>query len=160
MCCNPSLPHLILMGRGSERRRDTQERSFSSHCFFMSDACSRAVIVGEVLLVLIAKALRDGGVGFEVRTPKSEWHLTLGCMLYPSVHRGKCERVTSGPWSKKKKKKIPCGNIVKILSTSGNYMLTWIVWTPNQSNANLDLVMMDKEELIKAEFSLEGGRWQ
>lgn len=37
------------MDRGSERRRDTEEHCFSSHCFFMSDTRSRAVIVGEVL---------------------------------------------------------------------------------------------------------------
>lgn len=66
MCCNLSLPNLILMGRGSERRRDIRVCSFAYRCVFMSDACSRAVIFGEVVLVFIVKALRAGGAGFEV----------------------------------------------------------------------------------------------
>lgn len=66
MCSNISLPNLILLGRGGERKRDIWACSFAYHCFFMSDTCPRAVIFGDVVLVFIAKAPRALGTGFEV----------------------------------------------------------------------------------------------
>lgn len=66
MCHNLSLPNLILLGRGGERRRDIRVCSSAYRCFSMSDACPRAVIFGDLVPVFIVKAPRAGGAGFEV----------------------------------------------------------------------------------------------
>ena len=66
ICCNLSLPNLILLGREGERRRDEWVCSFAYHCFLMIDACPRAVIFGELVPVFIAKAPTALGAGFQV----------------------------------------------------------------------------------------------